>query len=68
MKLTAVITRGDDYFMGQIKELPGVITQGETVEETRENLLDALELYLEALRDTVTEGEIVFQQDLALVG
>ncbi len=67
MKLTAVITRGSEYFLGQIKELPGVLTQGISVEETRTNLLDALELYLEDMQDTVTEGEVVYQQDLALV-
>lgn len=69
MKLTAVVTRGEEYFIGQIKELPGVITQGETIEETRANLIDALELYLEDMRgDTVTEGEVVYQQELTVVG
>ncbi len=48
MKLTIVIIKGDDGFLiGQIKEIPEVITQGFTVEDVRENIKDALDLYLE---------------------
>lgn len=52
LKLTMVVENGDqDWFVGQIAEIPGVLTQGKTIEETKENLLDALELYLEAQRE-----------------
>lgn len=47
MKLTIVISKGEEFFIGTIKEIPAVLTQGKTVEETRENVLDALELYRE---------------------
>ena len=47
MKLTIVISKGDDFFIGSIKEISAVLTQGANVEETRENVLDALKLYLE---------------------
>lgn len=33
MKLTIVISKGDENFIGRIKEIPGVITQGTTIEE-----------------------------------
>ena len=48
MKLTLIIKKGQSGFLiGQIKELPAVFTQGITIEEVRENIADALEMYLE---------------------
>ena len=38
-------------FIGYVAEIPGVNTQGETLEETRENLLDALEMILAVRRE-----------------
>jgi len=49
MKLTLVISKGEEFFIGTIKEIPAVLTQGKTIEETKENILDALELYSEDL-------------------
>ena len=46
MKLTIVITKGIEFYIGTIKEIPAVLTQGIDIEETKENLMDALELYL----------------------
>jgi len=48
MKLTLVIKKGkSSYLVGQLKELPEVFTQGKDIQELRENIADALELYLE---------------------
>ena len=48
MKLTLVIKNGQNGFLiGQLKELPAVFTQGLTVGEVKENIMDALALYLE---------------------
>ncbi len=55
MNLTAIISRGNEYFIGQIKELPGVLTQGTTIEETKRNLIDALDLWLEDAKDQVKD-------------
>ncbi len=49
MKLTFQIIKGEDFFVGTIIEIPEVITQGVTIEETKENLFDALAVYLESL-------------------
>ena len=38
-------------FVAYTEELPGAITQGETLEEARENLRDAIEILLEAHRE-----------------
>ena len=55
MILTAVYeqvskSEGDGY-VAYVEELPGAISEGDTLEEARENLRDAVELLLEANRD-----------------
>ena len=48
MKLTLVIKKGKSNFLvGQLKELPEVFTQGKDTQELRENIQDAMEMYLE---------------------
>jgi predicted RNase H-like HicB family nuclease len=52
MILTAVYeqvskSEGDGY-VAYVEELPGAISEGDTLEEARENLRDAVELLLEA--------------------
>ena len=64
MKLTLIITEGEAYFIGMIKEIPAVLTQGKSVEEVKENLLDALELYLQDMREESVSQKIVYQEDL----
>ena len=38
-------------YVAYVEELPGANTQGETIEETRENLKEAIQLMLETNRD-----------------
>lgn len=38
-------------YIGYVAELPGANTQGETIEETRENLAEAIQLILETNRE-----------------
>ena len=64
MKLTIVITQGEEFFLGTIKEIPAVLTQGSTIEETKENVLDALELYLEDMQSEETGANKVFEEYL----
>lgn len=66
MKLTLVIRKGSTQLIGQIKEIPGVLTQGLTVAEVKENILDALELYLEDARndDSGDVSGIISQEEL----
>lgn len=46
--LTAVLTPDvDGGYVAQVAELPGAISQGETVEEALANVREAAELYLE---------------------
>jgi len=56
MKLTLVIRQGKTQLIGQLKEIPGVLTQGQTIAEVKENIQDALALYLEDMREDDAEG------------
>ena len=66
MKLTIAIAKGEEYFIGTIKEIPAVITQGSTIEETRENVIDALALYLDNMQETNILTNTVLEKDLML--
>jgi len=50
IQLTAVFRRVPEGFIGFVEELPGANTQGETLEEARTNLQEAVALVLEANR------------------
>jgi predicted RNase H-like HicB family nuclease len=57
MKFTAIIEHGENgWLVGQIEEVPAAISQGETIEELRLNLLDALRLILDTNKE-ITEKE-----------
>ena len=59
-----------DYLIGQLKELPGVLTQDETVEEVKDNICDALALYLEDMREDESEdnsADIIAREELEFV-
>jgi len=57
LKLTAVFELAEEGgYIASIEELPGVNTQGETLEESKANLLEALELVLQAQRE-ISEKE-----------
>jgi len=66
MTLTLVIKKGKSgYLIGQLKELPEVFTQGLTVEEVKENIIDSLEMYLEDIREQYRpEGEMIQEEEL----
>jgi predicted RNase H-like HicB family nuclease len=51
MQLTAVYMPVAEGYIAFIEELPGANTQGDTLEEARENLREAAELVLEANRE-----------------
>ena len=68
VSLTLTVEKTKVGFVGQIKELPEVLTQGASIEEVKENIIDALELYLEFQREqnTTISKNIVYQQPLAV--
>ncbi len=56
MQLTAVFRKVTQGYIGFVEELPGANTQGDTLEEARENLKEAISLVLEANRQLAEEG------------
>jgi len=51
MQFTAVYLPVPEGYIAFVEELPGANTQGDTLEEARENLREAVELVLEANRE-----------------
>jgi predicted RNase H-like HicB family nuclease len=66
MKLTISISKGEEFFVGTIKETPAVISQGTSVEEAKENVLDALEFYLEDMQKEKIFDNVVLEEDLKI--
>ena len=66
MKLTLAIAKGEEFYIGTIKEIPSVITQGLTIDETRENIMDALALYLDNMQEPNNFKNTVLEEDLTL--
>ncbi|HCX90236.1 MAG: HicB family protein [Deltaproteobacteria bacterium CG12_big_fil_rev_8_21_14_0_65_43_10] len=54
-KLTAIFQKSPYGYIGFVKELPGANTQGTTLEETRKNLIEAVQLILDANRQLFEE-------------
>jgi len=52
-KFTAIIEKEEGFYIGYIEEIPGVNTQGKTLEEVRANLRDALELILQTKKELI---------------
>ena len=57
-KLTAVFRKSEYGYIGYVEEFPGANTQGRNLEETRKNLIEAIQLVLEANRELSEEEQI----------
>lgn len=69
LRLTKVFQKVPEGYIGFVEELPGANTQGETLEKTRANLEEAVELVLEANRALAEEqlrGQDVIRESIAL--
>lgn len=51
MKVSIDIIKGEEFFIASVKEFPAVLSQGRSIEEAKENILDALQLFLEHKSD-----------------
>ena len=53
IEMTAIFEPCDEGgFIAYIEEIPGINSQGETIEEAKENLTDAINLMFEERRDS----------------
>ena len=71
MKLTAVFEKVPEGYIGFIEELPGANSQGATIEETRSNLKEAVELVLvleanRALSEESLKGKRVIREPFSI--
>ena len=69
IKLTAVFQSVPEGYIAFVEELPGANTQGNTLDEARANLEEAIELVLEAnrvLAEESLEGIDVIREPLQI--
>ena len=69
MQFTAIFQKVPEGYIGWVEELPGANTQGDTLDEARANLSEAVELVLEANRALAEEsikGKDVIREPLSL--
>ena len=65
MRLTAAISREGNWFVAQCLEVD-VASQGQTMEESRDNLAEALALYFEDQDADVGEAPVIVPVDIAV--
>ncbi len=70
--LTAVFEKSPHGYIGYVEELPGANTQGKSLEETKENLIEAIQLVIQANRqlaeeDISTENRVVVREALGSI-
>lgn len=66
-EFTAVFCKVPEGYIGFVEELPGANSQGHTLDETRANLREAIELVLRANRDSAQkrlEGTEIIRERL----
>ena len=69
LEFTAVFREVPEGYVGFVEELPGANTQGETLEEARVNLQEAVRLVLETNRQLAEEdlaGASVIREPLRI--
>ncbi len=69
VQLTAVFKKVPEGYIGFVEELPGANTQGATLEETRANLMEAIQMVLEANRTLAQEslaGQDVIREPMTM--
>lgn len=70
MRLTAVFQKVAEGYTGFVEQLPGANTQGDTLDEARANLAEAVDLVFEANRVHAEEmilGKDVIRQRMLLL-
>jgi predicted RNase H-like HicB family nuclease len=70
MNFTAVFEQVKEGYIATIEEIPGVNTQGATLEEARLNLVEALEMVLAVRRELAEEemaGKTIIKEPIRIV-
>jgi predicted RNase H-like HicB family nuclease len=48
----------EDWYVGKLKEVPGVFSQGESLEELEDNIRNAYELVIEAEAEKLPRADV----------
>ena len=56
MEYVVIFEKGENSYGASVPDLPGCIAVGETIEEVRELIVEAIEFHIEGLRE---DGEVV---------
>ncbi len=70
MQFTAIFEKVPEGYIAFVEEIPGANTQGDTLDEARRNLAEAVQLVLEANRVLAEEslfGKQIIRETLNLV-
>ncbi|HYV90500.1 MAG TPA: type II toxin-antitoxin system HicB family antitoxin [Chitinophagales bacterium] len=71
IRLTAVFQPAEEGgFVGYVEEVPGINTQGETLDEVKSNLTEAIELFFETQRmlsEKELEGKEFIRERIEMV-
>ena len=60
MKVKAIFVKDGDWWVAWTEDVPGAMTQGKTIEEARENLIDAVqEMQKPVDLSNLTQREVV---------
>ena len=65
-----MIEKSPHGYIGYVEELPGANTQGETLDETKSNLMEAVQLVLESNRQLAEEenkGEKIIKEPFGVL-
>ncbi len=56
MDLTLLVEKGENgFYVGQLEEYPAVLSQGDNLEDLKDNILDALRLFLAIQKENIKE-------------
>lgn len=56
----------DGWYVGRLRDVPGVFSQGETLEELEENIRDAFELVSEDINEPAPTGTLTKELVIAI--
>ncbi len=63
MKIQANFVKDGKWWVAWTEDVPGALTQGKTVEEARENLIDAIHMTLEPVDlSKLPKGRVVVEE------
>lgn len=68
LELTVLMEEGEDgWWIAEIPQIPGALSQGRTPEEARENVLDAAETLMDYRREQAEKAHPNARRDVILL-